>query len=240
MLATKVTCPKCQSALKLSKPVSEGAQLTCPQCKTAFRVAEKHMQAAEPQESNKQRLLVVVGGLVVLAALGGGLLYFLSRGDNSAGGRATDFEIATKDSAKGKAKPLIELTADEETLVKAMTEKGVAWLRKRQNADGTWPPFNNGEGAWVDGVTAMAGLTLLACGADAADPAVVKAAERIRKAAPEVHRTYELALCILFLDRLGDAQDHSLLERFTSQLIAGQNQQGGWNYRCPKLEQKDQ
>jgi hypothetical protein len=91
------------------------------------------------------------------------------------------------------------------------------------------------------GGKAMAGLTLLSCGVPAKDAAVKRFARDVRNGLL-ITATYELALCLLFLDRLGDPQDEASIRRIALQLIAGQGILGGWNYHCfalsPKQEKK--
>jgi hypothetical protein len=89
------------------------------------------------------------------------------------------------------------------------------------------------------GGQAMAGLTLLSCGVPAKDPAVARFARAVRAGLP-LTATYELALCLLFLDRLGDPQDEAAIRRIALQLIAGQGIQGGWNYHCFALNAKQE
>src|SRR5262249_13403208 len=50
-----------------------------------------------------------------------------------------------------------------------------------------------------------------------------------------LNRTYELALVILFLDRLGDPADEKLIQTCALRLAAGQTPSGGWTYTCPLL-----
>ena len=118
---------------------------------------------------------ILLGGLVFLAALGGVLLWLLTRRDGP-DSATTAGELVLPGGAKSVAKPkarhLIALTPEEEKIVKEMTDKGVDWLKKTQHVDGTWAPYNGHMGSWPDGVTAMAGLTLLSCGVDAKDEAV--------------------------------------------------------------------
>jgi len=91
------------------------------------------------------------------------------------------------------------------------------------------------------GGKALAGLTLLSCGVAPRDSAVRRIAAAVRAGLP-LTATYELALCLLFLDRLGDPQDEAMIRRIALQLIVGQGLQGGWNYHCfalnPKQEKK--
>ena len=178
-------------------------------------------------DSGKRQVIVLaslLGGLVFIAILGGTLLWLLLRSGEAEPTKVGDEVVAKAGDAfilpprvpiaKGKVKPLIVLTPEEEKKVQEMTDKGVDWLKKNQKADGTWQPYNGHLGSWPDGVTAMAGLTLLSCGVDARDPVVQKAAERIRMTGPTLNRTYEVALSILFLDKLGDARDKSFWIRW--------------------------
>lgn len=86
------------------------------------------------------------------------------------------------------------------------------------------------------GAEALAGLTLLHCGRQSNDPAVAGIARLVRSRAPVSNQTYELATCVLFLDRLGEAADHPLIRAMALQLIAGQGIMGGWNYGCQPLD----
>src|SRR4051812_23046516 len=100
--------------------------------------------------------------------------------------------------ASAQHKPL---DAREQQLVNAAIDAGVGFLKRSQNLEGGWPRKDN---AHVAGYTALPALTLLECGVPADDPAVKKAALAIRKMGPRLDATYEIALVILFLDRLGD------------------------------------
>lgn len=112
---------------------------------------------------------------------------------------------------------------DRDAVNKAI-DKGVKSLRKMQADDGTWP--------YPDiGATALAGLTLLECGAKEDDKAVVRAADAVRKASLTLTHNYSISLAILFFDRLGDPDDVPLIESLTVRLLAAQTPTGGWNYR---------
>ena len=51
--------------------------------------------------------------------------------------------------------------------------------------------------------------------------------------------TYQRALAILFLDRLGDKKDQELIQYLALCLIAGQHPtDGAWHYDCPLLDRK--
>ena len=51
----------------------------------------------------------------------------------------------------------------------------------------------------------------------------------------ELDSTYEVALAILFLDRLGEKSDSRIIQMLAARLIAGQTATGGWGYKTPKL-----
>ncbi len=123
---------------------------------------------------------------------------------------------------------------DSKDIDKAITS-GVTALRELQKDDGFWPPHRETGDASKIGATALAGLTLLECGAKADDQAVLRAADAVRHAGPKLNYNYSICLAILFLDRLGDANDIPLIESLTVRLLAGQNTSGGWNYFCPPV-----
>jgi hypothetical protein len=104
-------------------------------------------------------------------------------------------------------------------------DRGVAYLKKADD--------------FRIGGKALAGLTLLSCGVPEKDPAVKRLAAAVRAGLP-LTATYELALCLLFLDRLADSQDNVWIRRIALQLIAGQGIQGGWNYHCFALNTKQE
>jgi hypothetical protein len=89
------------------------------------------------------------------------------------------------------------------------------------------------------GYSALAGLTMLECGAGKGDPLVQRAAVLVRAQAATLKHTYSLALTLLFLDRLGEAEDHRLIQGLALRLLAGQNAAGGWHYDCPLLPPSD-
>jgi hypothetical protein len=111
-------------------------------------------------------------------------------------------------------------------------KNGVAYLRSLQKEDGTWPHEDIG-------ATALAALTLLECGAAAEDPAVVKAAQAVRRRSIRLTHTYSLSLVLLFLDRLDDPRDLPIIRSLGARLLHGQNAAGGWTYSCPRLEKPE-
>jgi hypothetical protein len=129
------------------------------------------------------------------------------------------------------AQPL-PLPADLQQRVNKAIEDGANALKAAQNAFGTWTLDKNDHPV---GYAALGGLTLLECGVPADDPVVKRAAQFVRKGCVACDKTYELALSILFLDRLGDRKDRYTIEVLAARLIAGQTPTGGWTYKCPVL-----
>jgi hypothetical protein len=78
----------------------------------------------------------------------------------------------------------------------------------------------------------LLGLTLLECGVPAQDPSVRQIAGWIRSRERDLWSTYELTLAILFLDRLNDPRDRTLLRTFDQRLLTGQLECGAWTYSC--------
>jgi hypothetical protein len=118
--------------------------------------------------------------------------------------------------------------AVEKKAIDRAIDNGAASLRKMQQADGTWKHGRIG-------ATALAGLTLLECGAGKEDKAVQAAALRVRAASLKMTDTYSLSLSVLFLDRLDNPADTPLVESMLVRLLAGQTANGGWTYECPAI-----
>jgi hypothetical protein len=123
----------------------------------------------------------------------------------------------------GGAGPAAAQAPKNEDLAKAI-QKGVAYLKKIQKEDGSFPHEQ------AAGGTALAGWTLLECGVRPEDPSVQKAAAFFRKQLPTLDHMYSLTLGIFFLDRLGDQADIFLIEVMSARLMATQNAYGGWPY----------
>ena len=90
------------------------------------------------------------------------------------------------------------------------------------------------------GIMALIGLALLESGVAADDPAVQKAVEEVRSKAAQLNNTYEISLCVWFLDRLGDAQDEERIRTLAAQLINGQAATGAWTYICNPMSAAQQ
>jgi len=123
----------------------------------------------------------------------------------------------------------------EQKRINNAIDNGVKFLKSTQFNKGRWD-----NGPHPVGYAALPGLTLLECGVPANDPVVKGAAKFVREHVKTLTATYELALAILFLDRLGDSRDKELIQTLAIRLIAGQNATGGWTYHCPVLGSPDQ
>ncbi len=104
----------------------------------------------------------------------------------------------TASSAGAQPAPL---TAAEQEAINRSIDRGVKFLQAFQGPLGTWAPAKENHHV---GYAAMPGLTLLACGVPASDPGLKRTAKYVRKLGIQSEHTYEVALSILFLDRLGD------------------------------------
>src|SRR5260370_3380287 len=111
-------------------------------------------------------------------------------------------------------------------------DRGVAYLKSLQLADGSWPHQRKG-------ATPLAAWTLLECDVSPNDPIIQKAVAYTRDFILTSDSTYEIALAIMLLDRLGDPEDLPLLEALSLQLLAGQNPHHGWTYGCPPLPERE-
>jgi predicted Zn finger-like uncharacterized protein len=121
----------------------------------------------------------------------------------------------------------------QQDLINEAIDRGAAFL-KRLERDGSW-----GGGPHAVGYAALPGLTLLECGLPKSDAAVQRAAGFVRLNCDSLTMTYDLALAILFLDRLGDSKDRPLIRELAGRLIAGQNELGGWTYNCRLLSPQE-
>ena len=118
------------------------------------------------------------------------------------------------------------------TLRKAAVARGVAFLLQQRATDGTWPHRQIG-------MTALAGLTLLECDIPVDEPGMQQTIAAVRKGSVNANQTYSVALCLLFLDRLGDPDDVPLIESLAVRLLAGQARIGAYGYNCPSISAEE-
>ena len=126
----------------------------------------------------------------------------------------------------------LPLPPEEQDAVNHAIDRGIDYLKSSQFKTGTWA---QPKASHEVGYSALPGLTLLECGVSPRDPIVQRTARFVRAKAATLDTTYELALSILFLDRLGEPRDKKLIQTLALRLIAGQSATGGWGYKCPLL-----
>jgi hypothetical protein len=126
-------------------------------------------------------------------------------------------------------------SAASDEQIKEAIRKGAEFLRARYPKDGgAGLPVVASAVEYGIGPTCLSGLALLEAGVPANDPAIVTITERVRSASYGQTRTYQVALCLMYLDRLGEPADVPLIQILAVRLLAGQNGAGGWSYSvCP-------
>ncbi|MCE9560551.1 MAG: hypothetical protein K8U57_00720 [Planctomycetes bacterium] len=106
--------------------------------------------------------------------------------------------------------------------IDAAKKKGADWLRAKYKSP---PPGTLGK-------TCLAGIAMLEAGVPGDDPAIKSITEIVRKEAWGQTRTYEISLCLMYLDRYGEPSDIPLIQILAIRLLAGQSSFGGWGYEC--------
>jgi hypothetical protein len=125
------------------------------------------------------------------------------------------------------------LTQDEQARIDQAIDRAVAFLSGAQTDKGYWKWKMYRDGRFEAAQAALPAYALLESGVPPGDPVIQKAADYVRRKVRDSDFTYELALTLLFLDRLGDPGDKKLIDTLALRLIAGQHHTGGWSYRCP-------
>jgi hypothetical protein len=118
--------------------------------------------------------------------------------------------------------------------IRASIDKAVKYL---QSVD------NGGEDKlhqqYYEGPMALTGLALLEAGVSRDDPQIQNMARTVRKFAVTQSKTYQLALDIMFLDKIGDEVDTALIQAMGVRLLAGQSQRGGWSYESGRASDQE-
>src|SRR5206468_4313585 len=135
----------------------------------------------------------------------------------------SDPPVEPKDDPPPDPKQIAEKKQRE---IDTAIDKGIRFLRSQATPSGTWVDPDEleiilarkaAEGLQglkpkhYVGYAALPALALLECKVPAEDPAIQRAAKFIRTHAPKLTMTYDLGLCVVFLDRLGDPQDKPLI-----------------------------
>ena len=118
-----------------------------------------------------------------------------------------------------------DITAQQ---VREAIDRGVAFLRQQQKADGSWDDYT----IFTGGVTALSTLALLNSGVEPGDPQIQKALSYLRKLKPE--RTYVTSLQTMVFARAEPQKDMILINRNVKWLESMQIMQGAykgaWSY----------
>jgi hypothetical protein len=115
--------------------------------------------------------------------------------------------------------------------IDAAIKKGADYLKaKYSRVNGGLPPGVVGVADHGIGPTCLAGLAILEAGTPGNDPVVKTITEQVRSAAYSQTKTYQVALCLIYLDRFNDPADEPLIQALGVRLMAGQTPTGGWGY----------
>ncbi|QJW99701.1 hypothetical protein [Frigoriglobus tundricola] len=125
-------------------------------------------------------------------------------------------------------------TPDE---IKRSIKAGADALRTRYERGAPGGGVGAGGGIGASGVnqvgtTCLVGLALLEAGAPVNDTAVKAITATVRDAAYSQTNTYSIALCLMYLDRLGEPADVPAIQMLAVRLLVGQTSAGGWGYVC--------
>lgn len=138
-------------------------------------------------------------------------------------------------------------------------EKGAAWVKARQGADGAWHDRWNKDSAYPVGETAIALLALLKCGVAPSDPAINKGFDWLLE--QPLKKCYEVSISILALEaryapkleqpdpehpyrtvarkdfmKHAGGREKDWLARAASFLVSNQKAQGMWAYPMPDAD----
>jgi hypothetical protein len=238
-----ITCPSCGTQLKTVRGVRVGQKIACGSCATAFTVEPE--QPGPAGSVNRRRLgIVLAGGLLYLLAGVGLAAYCFSHNADSSSAARGETDDSDSDEDEGPPPPRPSpprrgaLTPAQQRKVDDAVARGVWFLREQMPPGRNWAEVFGG----TPGAAALPALALLECGVPADDSIIQKAAKQVREQAPVGHGsydTYQRSLAVLFLDRLGAAQDKELIRYLALCLVAGQHpRDGAWTYFCPTLERK--
>lgn len=121
--------------------------------------------------------------------------------------------------------------AATEAEIEAARLKGIEYIKSQQDTDGSWPYPN-----YTTGVTALCTLALIENGVPLNDSVVDKGYRYVRRQADGLDSTYEISLSILLMARVGNRLDRAAIRTMGGRLLSGQNEEGGWSYKCPKSD----
>ncbi|MFV0446680.1 MAG: prenyltransferase/squalene oxidase repeat-containing protein, partial [Planctomycetaceae bacterium] len=123
-----------------------------------------------------------------------------------------------------------EVRAASEDEVEAARKQGMQYLLDSQLSDGSWEYASH-----EIGITSLCALALIENGVPVDDPVIEKAQRYVLDNYLDKKGTYDIALSILLLSRVGDRDNKGAIRDLAARLIAGQNTHGGWGYSCPDV-----
>lgn len=137
-------------------------------------------------------------------------------------------------------KPPDDGLTDDQRQVNQAIDRGVEYLKLQlaRLLDGAQPEQQI-QGAFKGGLMAFMGYTLLECGVPASDPLLQRTAAEVRSLSG-TPKTYSLATTLVFLDRLGDANDRPIIRHVALRLVLGQGNGLLWSYDCPSVGPEEQ
>jgi hypothetical protein len=200
---------------------------------------------------NAARLGIVLAGALLYVAGGAGLAVYCfthNASRNLAAQIGSNSQIGSEeDIDEPSASPPVPalrrgaVSLAEQRRIDDAIAKGVWFLKDNVLPTGTWGDTLPANGSPVAvGFGSLPALTLLECGVPGSDAAVGNAAAFVRQRVlelPNNYDTYQRALAILFLDRLGDKHDEELIQYLALCIMAGQHPtEGAWSYACPTLD----
>jgi hypothetical protein len=144
-------------------------------------------------------------------------------------------------TASGQAPAQAQPQQATQAAINQAIDRGVSYLRSNQNPNAGWGKGTKpgSDGGWLPGYTSLAGLTLIECGVSTSDPGLQAALNGVRSVYLDLDSTYEVALAILFLDRMGEKSDRGKIQHLAGKLIVGQSPSGGWGYKVPNKAKAD-
>ncbi len=137
---------------------------------------------------------------------------------------------------------VVSTTTADERQYRAAMERAIGYLKQRfgeSSPAGNFVPGSEDAGGHGEGPAALAGIAMLEAGVRLDDPVIQRIAQQVRQAAIHQNKTYQLALDIIFLDKLGEEIDVLLIQSMAVRLLFGQTQWGGWSYYCAGLDDNE-
>lgn len=104
--------------------------------------------------------------------------------------------------------------------IEAAKKKGADWIKAK---------YSKGASGEI-GPMCLSGLALLEYGTPGDDPAVKAITAFVRNAAYSQTQTYQISLCLMYLERYGEPADIPLVQALAVRLLVGQASNGGWTY----------